>query len=250
MSVQQFVGTTYSGANCLRAAGNGLAFALASLAALTSSALSESRAVVSYPAVLAGIPRVVDGDTLVIDGMRVRLEGIDAPETGQTCGRKDGAGTWDCGNAATHELKAMIGHNPISCDNLGTEKYGRMLGRCHVNGLNLNAELVRRGYAWAYVKYSRVYVTVESEARAVGAGIWQGEAMPAWDYRKSRWQEQAALAPNGCAIKGNVSRTGKIYHLPWSPWYDKVRLDKGKGERWFCSEADAQAAGWRAARVW
>ena len=55
--------------------------------------------------------------------------------------------------------------------------------------------------------------------------------------------EQAA--PNGCAIKGNVTAHGRIYHMPWSPWYEQVKIEARKGKRWFCSEAEALAAGWR-----
>ncbi len=60
-----------------------------------------------------------------------------------------------------------------------------------------------------------------------------------------------AAAPDGCVIKGAVTKNGRIYHMPWSPWYDKVRIDDDpakRGERrWFCSEAEAEAAGWRPA---
>ena len=52
---------------------------------------------------------------------------------------------------------------------------------------------------------------------------------------------------SGCLIKGNVSDRGRIYHLPGSDAYDKVRIDPGKGERWFCTEDEARAAGWRPA---
>ena len=46
-------------------------------------------------------------------------------------------------------------------------------------------------------------------------------------------------------IKGNVTANGRIYHLPWSPWYNRIRMDGTKGKRWFCSEKEAIAAGWR-----
>ena len=50
------------------------------------------------------------------------------------------------------------------------------------------------------------------------------------------------------SIKGNVARDGeRIYHTPWSPWYGRTKISEGKGERWFCDEGAAQAAGWRAA---
>jgi len=49
-----------------------------------------------------------------------------------------------------------------------------------------------------------------------------------------------------CIIKGNISDRGeRIYHMPGGEFYDRTRISLAKGERWFCSEADARAAGWR-----
>jgi hypothetical protein len=62
-----------------------------------------------------------------------------------------------------------------------------------------------------------------------------------------RWAAAEPSAPEGCAIKGNVTSNGRIYHMPWSPWYAKVRIEPAKGERWFCSEAEAAGAGFRPA---
>jgi endonuclease YncB( thermonuclease family) len=244
MSVECFVGLVR------RVFGVGSVIAIG-CAAPAPSAHAEIRFGATYPAQIAGHPRVVDGDTIVIDGNRIRLEGIDAPETGQPCGRADGRGDWDCGAAATHELKAIIAGRPVVCENRGTDKYRRMLGRCLIGGLDINAELVRRGYAWAFVRYSRVYVAEEGDAQVRKVGVWQGAAMAPWDYRRSQWETEAAQAPGGCAIKGNVSAGGRIYHMPWSPHYGRVKLDSGAGgKRWFCSEEEAQAAGWRAAKAW
>ena len=107
--------------------------------------------------------------------------------------------------------------------------------------------MVRLGLAWAYVKYSTLYVADEATARAAKLGIWQGEAMPAWEFRAQSWTASAEQAPTGCPIKGNVTASGRIYHMPWSPWYNKVRIDGHPGKRWFCTEAEALTAGWRPA---
>lgn len=195
-------------------------------------------------ATLSGSARIIDGDTLDIAGERVRLEGIDAPETAQRCPHRS-FGTWACGKAATQMLQRLIAHRTVRCQSHGSDKYGRTLGVCFVDGRDVNAAMVRKGFAWAFVKYSRSYVEEEKEARAERVGIWQREAEPAWDYRKKRWNGAQTTAPRGCAIKGNVSANGRIYHMPWSRWYAKVRLDPARGERWFCSEAEALAAGWR-----
>jgi endonuclease YncB( thermonuclease family) len=235
-----------------------VAFALAVVITVAPVLVSELAAKSMPPqiaqgAVLVGLPRVVDGDTIDIEGTRVRLEGIDAPETGQTC--KNGRGqVWDCGHAATKMLRDLIGPFEVQCRHAGIDKYGRMLGTCFAGQMDINAEMVRRGYAWAYVKYSTAYVQQEAMAQAAGLGIWQGEAMPAWDYRTQKWAAVEQQVPQGCAIKGNVTPNGLIYHMPWSPWYDKVRMGNGPvpdgGKRWFCNEAEAQAAGWRPAMTY
>ncbi len=87
---------------------------------------------------LAGLARVIDGDTLEIDGRHVRLEGIDAPEAGQTCGRRL-IGSWRCGTAASDQLAKLVAKRRVSCESRGTDKYDRMLGICFVDGRDINA---------------------------------------------------------------------------------------------------------------
>jgi endonuclease YncB( thermonuclease family) len=195
---------------------------------------------------VSGLATVIDGDTLDIDGRRVRLEGIDAPEIAQVCDKADGR-SWACGRAAADALVSLTSRRRVTCRSDGTDKYDRMLGVCSVDGLEINAELVRRGLAWAFVKYSTSYLKQESEAKAASAGVWQGHAEPAWIYRENRWKVAEGDAPKGCAIKGNISEKGHIYHMPWSPWYGRVKVDPNRGERWFCSESEAKNAGWRSA---
>ena len=197
---------------------------------------------------IRGVARVVDGDTIDIGDTRIRLEGIDAPETGQTCKRK-WFGSWPCGAVATAALARMVENRTVSCEPKGLDKYGRTLAVCFVDGRDINAQMVRQGHAWAFVKYSQSYVKEEAQARAESLGIWQGESQPAWDYRAKRWAAAEQKAPEGCAIKGNVTKNGKIYHMPWSPWYAQIKIEPDKGKRWFCSEAEALAAGWRPVQV-
>jgi endonuclease YncB( thermonuclease family) len=211
---------------------------------------------------IQGIARVIDGDTIEIAGTRIRLEGIDAPEGDQQCARAggvagsgtDNAGTWRCGQVATAELQRLVGRTSVRCDSGGADNYGRTLAICFSGTADINAEMVRRGYAWAFVKYSKTYVAEEADARARGVGIWQAPTMTAWDHRAGRWAHASDGAPgNGasgdCVIKGNITNNGRIYHMPWSPWYGKVRIDPARGERWFCNENEAAAAGWRPVRV-
>lgn len=200
------------------------------------------------PATLTGYAQAIDGDTLMLGGLRVRLEGIDTPEADQTCTTAEGA-EWRCGAAAHKALARLVANDPLSCEERGIDKYKRVLAVCHVGGLDVSAELVRLGLAWAFVRYSQEYAIAETRARTAKAGIWAGTAQAPWDYRADRWQTAEVAAPQGCPIKGNVTANGRIYHMPWSPWYGRVRMDGSKGKRWFCSEIEAAAAGWRPAQV-
>jgi endonuclease YncB( thermonuclease family) len=195
---------------------------------------------------VSGTAQVIDGDTLEISGQKIRLEGIDAPESAQTCGRAKG-GTWACGREAADVLAKIIDRRRVTCRSQGFDKYDRMLGVCSVGGTEINAEMVRRGLAWAFVKYSTSYVSQEAGARAAAVGVWQGEAEAPWIFRENRWKVAEQRAPDGCAIKGNITENGHIYHMPWSPWYHRVKVDPAQGERWFCSETEAKSAGWRSA---
>jgi endonuclease YncB( thermonuclease family) len=232
---------TSSAANRRRSCGSGVA-----VVALLMSLATISLAAPLPGTVLEGRAQVVDGDTIEIAGQRIRLEGIDAPEQAQTCTTANAA-PWACGKAATRALFELVGQETVACESVGNDKYGRILGLCFLDGEDINRYMVEAGYAWAFVKFSSKYVNEESAARTAKIGIWQGPARPAWEYRSQGWEVAESTAPKGCAIKGNISAHGQIYHLPWSPWYGKVTIDETKGERWFCSEDEAQVAGWRAA---
>jgi len=185
---------------------------------------------------------IVDGDTIDVDGVRMRINAIDAPEQGQKCG------TWSCGKAATAELAKLIGENDPKCNVLGDDGMGRKIATCFVGKTNLGREMVRSGFAWAFVKYSDEYISDEADAQRQNLGIWATVSIPPWEYRAIRWAVAKQEAPDGCPIKGNISKNGMIYHAPWSPWYEKTSINETKGERWFCSEEEAVANGWRAPR--
>ena len=198
---------------------------------------------------IAGTARVIDGDTLALGPVRIRLHGIDAPELGQTCQGSDGA-PWDCGAAAADRLAALIAGRRVTCAAREADRYGRIVATCAADGIDLGHALVAEGLAWAFLRYSEDYVAAEADARKIGAGLWQGDAAPAWDFRAAAWEAAAGAGPlPDCPIKGNINRAGdRIYHMPWSRDYARTVIDEARGERWFCDEAEAEAAGWRAAR--
>ncbi len=205
---------------------------------------------------LSGSARIIDGDTLEVGGTRVRLYGIDAPESAQRClfeGR-----FWPCGRDATRALAGRIGAQPVACEERDQDRYGRIVAVCRMAAEDMNAWMVREGWAFAYRTYSMCYVADEIAARAAGRGIWRGEVVAPWDWRAGKrlmdLQPGAAgsVMPNPaavCAIKGNISAGGgRIYHVPGGDYYERTGIDTDRGERWFCSEAEAREAGWRKSR--
>lgn len=192
---------------------------------------------------LGGAARAVDGDTLDLQGERIRLIGIDAPEISQDCER--GGKRWPCGDWARGELHARITGHKVSCKGQERDRYGRLLATCRIGDADLGQSLVRDGVAFAYRRYSTAYVSDEKRAERAGIGLWAGSAERPEDYRHVA---EGAEAPRECTIKGNISGHGRIYHQPGQHDYDATRINPAKGERWFCSAGEGEAAGWRAAR--
>ena len=202
----------------------------------------------SGAATVQGTAKVVDGDTLVVQGERIRLHGIDAPEAAQTCRRSNGK-PWPCGKGAADALSDYIDHRLVFCEGRDRDAYGRLIAVCTVNLVEINKWLVTEGLAVAFRRYSTDYADAEAQAREYEAGIWEGSFEMPWDYRARRWSEEGSRAPDpNCPIKGNINKKGeKIYHTPWgSRSYKRTKINTAKGERWFCDEAEAVAAGWRA----
>lgn len=187
--------------------------------------------------------RIIDGDTLVLLGETIRLEGIDAPELAQTCPRSH-SGTYRCGQKAKSHLDLLARHGTVSC--IGTERdaFDRRLATCFSGDINLNKAMVADGHAYAFRRYSQNYIGEEASAKLAKRGVWQATSMPPWEFRQKKWQVAKQTAPAGCPIKGNISKRGRIYHTPWSPYYARTRINEASGERWFCSEIEAVAAGW------
>jgi endonuclease YncB( thermonuclease family) len=222
---------------------------------------------VAQAADISGVPRVVDGDTLVVGDIKIRLEGIDAPEIDQICLDRN-TRKWPCGAAARDHLTQHIDGRSIDCSAEGSDRYGRTLAVCRMGTESLNAWMVHDGWALAFVKYTTAYLNDEEQARHAQRGLWAGAFIAPWDWRhRDKGTEirgslvvpiaaqamllepaSAAEAPSpNCTIKGNVNRQGeRIYHMPGGLSYAKVNMN-APGKRWFCTEEEAKAAGWRPA---
>jgi endonuclease YncB( thermonuclease family) len=204
---------------------------------------------------LSGPAKVADGDSLEIQGRRIRLFGIDAPEATQTCDRE--GRKWACGHASADRLRGLIGDGVVVCSGDEVDQYARLIAVCTTGGVDLNQAMVADGWATAFRRYSAAYVIDETRARVGKLGLWASnfELPEAYRAEKRGRTEGPALRarkpatappPSGvCLIKGNRNRKGQwIYHLPGSPYYYKTRA-----EEMFCTEAQAQAAGYRASRA-
>lgn len=201
----------------------------------------------------SGRARVIDGDTLALGDVKIRLHGIDAPELQQVCSDMHG-GTWTCGQWSKAVL-SRLATAVVRCVQKDIDRYDRIVGVCFVNDTDLNAAMVAKGAAFAYVKYARDYAAYETHARRTAVGLWRSGAQTPSQFRADKranvQSKRAAVqtsGPQGCTIKGNISKSGRLYHLPGSRWYAGTRINLAQGEQWFCSEGDAKAAGWRAAR--
>ncbi|MBS1943301.1 MAG: thermonuclease family protein [Bacteroidetes bacterium] len=128
---------------------------------------------------------VLDGDTIDVlvdrQPVRVRLAQIDAPEKRQAFGTR-----------ARQALAAMVFRQPVTVDEAGQDRYGRVLGTVYTAGVNVNAAMVSQGMAWVYRQYvkDKTLYPLEADARRQRLGLWaDAEPIAPWEYRKMRkWQ--------------------------------------------------------------
>jgi endonuclease YncB( thermonuclease family) len=227
------------------------------------------------PVLIGIVTKVTDGDTIVVELISgpiiIRLDSIDAPERDQP---------W--GSQSSDALAERIEGQPVSVEIVSQDRYERLVGIVYLNEVHINAWLVEQGHAWAYRQYlsDPNYCELEGEARSAKRGVW---SLPLelvtspWDWRHFRRGQIGQVTDYSnetiaecisaigrttlsdtfrsgvesqrseeCRIKGNISNSGRIYHVPGSRSYDTTRIDPSRDERWFCSEEEATAAGWRA----
>jgi endonuclease YncB( thermonuclease family) len=213
---------------------------------------------------LANGTHAQDVKTIRLDGKTFRLDGIDAPEPDQTCLNEDRE-LYSCGRKAAEELTKFIAGRPIRCDDLRADPAypKRRIGQCSVAGVDLHHWFVEHGWALNFEPDAKGrFKTDEDDARAGHFGLWKGCFVAPQDFRQ--WNSRSArllgascpsdardkLFPDevpisaGCEIKGHYALRAwpsqGIYHLPSCGSYGRT-----KAKRWFCSEEDALAAGFR-----
>ena len=193
-----------------------------------------------------GRAEAIGGDLVRVAGTTVRLAGIEAPELQQSCGSPPRRTR--CGAAAQAALGKLVNGRTLACSVSGADSAGRPLATCTRGGLDINGELVRQGHAFAASGLFAGYAGLERQAREAKLGIWAvGDVERPAEFRAKIWDEAKRRAPDGCPIKGLITGEGRVYVLPWSPDYDRGRIQKTRGERWFCSEREAEAAGFKPA---
>lgn len=197
------------------------------------------------------VTRVIDGDTIEIEGgARVRYIGIDTPET------VDPRKPVQCfGVEASNRNKQLVEEKRVRLekDVSETDKYGRLLRYVYMGDTFVNLALVQEGYAHSFtyppdVKYQKQFTNAERSAREQKMGLWG--SCPA-----TTSQEPATISTPpptqtslSCDIKGNISSSGeRIYHIVGCGSYNQAKIDEDRGEKWFCTEAEAVNAGWRKA---
>lgn len=196
------------------------------------------------------VVRVIDGDTIELEnGERVRYIGIDTPET------LDPRKPVECfGAEASKKNKELVEGREVRLekDITNRDKYNRLLRYVFAGDMFINLELVGQGFAYSYsyppdVKRQEQFLTAEREAREADKGLWN--ACPAIKETPPTSEKIDIASPSSsCVIKGNINSSGeKIYHLPDCASYSKTKINESRDEQWFCSEAEAEAAGWRKA---
>ena len=140
---------------------------------------------------ITGFAKIIDGDTIKISNKKIRLHGIDAPEKKQTCKKPyltisvfSFTKSYLCGQVSTNKLTKKINNQIIKCKIKDVDRYNRLIGECYKRNQNLNSWLVSNGYAVAYRKYSKKYISDEMNAKNNKLGIWQGNFEMPWIFRR------------------------------------------------------------------
>ncbi len=160
----------------------------------------------AVPGVLRGRADTVDGDTLKMGDVRIRLWGVDAPESRQSC-RAEGL-SWNCGGLAMAALRSRA--TEIECRPKGRDGYGRLLAVCFNGGADVNAWMVSEGWALAYRRQSEEYLGQEEQARAGRKGIHRGTFVEPWEWRSGARLDGPEGGPEGGKTSGAAAQGGAV----------------------------------------
>jgi endonuclease YncB( thermonuclease family) len=145
---------------------------------------------------LTGQASVVDGDTIEIHGTRIRVFGIDAPETDHLC-RNESSEHYRCGQKTSNALFDFINRRTVDCIEVDRDRHKRAVAVCTVDGIDLAEWLVKNGLALDWPVYSkRAYEAAQSDAKREHLGMWAGSFREPWKYRSCRRQSGA---PTNCS---------------------------------------------------
>jgi endonuclease YncB( thermonuclease family) len=151
---------------------------------------------------LTGQASIIDGDTLEIHRTRIRLWGIDAPETDQLC-QNQGGEHYRCGQKSANDLDAFVARRPVACIEVDRDRYRRAVAVCTVSGIDLAEWLVKNGLALDWPQYSKgAYAAAQSEAKRANLGMWGGSFNVPWRYRACR---RTGGSPVSCSDQLNDS---------------------------------------------
>lgn len=193
------------------------------------------------------IARVIDGDTIEVEGgIHVRYIGIDTPEPDECFGK-------EASEANSHLITGK--RLKLETDIQEYDRYARLLAYVWARNILVNEELVRQGFATVTtyapnVKYTDRFLAAQQDARDAARGLWAENPCPTITPGATQPGSQVQGAQGECVIKGNISSSGeKIYHIPGQRYWERTKIEEGKGERWFCNEEEAVRAGWRKSKI-
>jgi endonuclease YncB( thermonuclease family) len=193
---------------------------------------------------IKGRATVAGATTLVVAGTTIRLAGLDAPVADQPCPTGSDRNR-RCAAVAQAALSDIVRGQQVACEVVSGGGDSIRTAVCKAGGIDVGGQLVSRGAAFAEQGLFSRYGTEDTAARAAKAGIWRGAAERPSDYKAKLVEAARKQAPNGCAIKGTITGDSKRFVQPWDADYARVRLRTSRGEKWFCSEDEALAAGFK-----
>ena len=132
--------------------------------------------------------KVIGADDLMIKNKRIRLFGIDSPEHDQFCKDKNKK-EYACGLAAKNYLQKIV-TSKTTCQKKGIDKYNRILAVCYNEKININAQMVKQGWAVAYTRYSDNYTNKQNFAKKNKLGMWQGKFETPENFRIKNYNKK------------------------------------------------------------